>query len=89
MNPPIDYKIKITSGYRNPKRNDRVGGKELSLHQWGDAVDLAPITWPTNSNRKKALEVLAAAANELFKPDEYDVVLNEEKGYVHVEYDPN
>lgn len=44
-----DYGIRITSGYRNPRRNREIGGKTNSKHQWGNAVDLAP---PRNPNAR-------------------------------------
>jgi hypothetical protein len=45
------YPLVVSSGYRNPRRNDRVGGVINSRHQLGDAVDLNPPhdpnMWPT------------------------------------------
>jgi uncharacterized protein YfaP (DUF2135 family) len=43
--------IRITSGYRNPRRNDRLGASSInSFHQTGDAIDLNPSfnrnNWP-------------------------------------------
>jgi hypothetical protein len=34
--------IHVESAYRNPARNARVGGKQDSRHQWGDAIDTKP-----------------------------------------------
>lgn len=38
------HPLRVTSGFRNPRRNDRLGGAQSSnsLHQSGDAVDLNP-----------------------------------------------
>jgi hypothetical protein len=41
--PSTDYGIRITSGYRNPERNENVGGAIASFHQDGSAIDLAPV----------------------------------------------
>ena len=46
------FPVRVTSGFRNPRRNDDVGGVVNSLHQSGDAVDLNPnrssTSWPTS-----------------------------------------
>jgi len=36
--------MRITSGYRRPERNRRVGGADGSSHQFGRAVDVAAAT---------------------------------------------
>jgi uncharacterized protein YcbK (DUF882 family) len=36
-----DYPMPVTSGYRNPARNQRVGGQPNSRHVYGDAADIA------------------------------------------------
>jgi len=36
--------VAMTSGYRNPERNEHVGGSAGSRHQYGDATDLAIIS---------------------------------------------
>ena len=84
-----DYGIRITSGYRNPRNNDRVGGLPESKHQWGDAVDLAP---PRNPNARppgktysQAMEDIYQAARRALGGD-YDFV--KKSDHVHVEYDP-
>jgi len=35
------YPMPVTSGYRNPARNQRVGGQPNSRHVYGDAADIA------------------------------------------------
>ena len=41
--------LRITSGYRNPRRNDRLGASSInSFHQTGDAIDLNPSFNPNN-----------------------------------------
>ena len=91
--PNTDYGIRITSGYRNPRKNDRVGGRENSRHQWGDAVDLAP-PWnpnarPPGKSYSQAVEDIRVAAEAVYGENtDYDILKNDAKGYVHVEYDP-
>lgn len=36
--------LAVNSGYRNPEYNAGVGGVTYSRHQWGDAVDLDPVS---------------------------------------------
>lgn len=48
----------INSGYRNPVRNDDVGGKPLSRHMFGDAADLDVV-----SNTVEEWDDLKAAAD--------------------------
>ena len=62
--PDTDYGIVISSGYRNPRRNDSIGGKEDSKHQWGRAVDLVPSTrLPPNMTAAEAMIRIEEAAN--------------------------
>ena len=42
----VGYPIRVTSGYRNPNQNAAYGGKPLSRHQWGDAIDVKPASAP-------------------------------------------
>jgi uncharacterized protein YcbK (DUF882 family) len=37
------YALRMTSGYRNPERNENVSGALLSSHQYGKALDLQPV----------------------------------------------
>lgn len=44
--------IKVTSWYRTPWRNKKVGGKPTSLHLIGWAFDVVPPTQKTNEKLK-------------------------------------
>ena len=57
---------------------------------YGEAIDLVPFTWPEPRMDKKAAFVeLTLAVNMIYKDnDDYDVVIYEEKMYIHIEYDP-
>lgn len=60
-----DYGLVISSGYRNPKKNDRLdGSSETSKHQWGRAVDLVPGRLPPNTTTAEALEDIRRAAEQ-------------------------
>ena len=77
--PDTDYGIMISSGYRNPRRNDRIGGKSDSKHQWGRAVDLVPSSrLPPNMTEAEAMKRIEAAA----KSGSYSVV--NEGDHIHV-----
>jgi len=52
-------KMKITSTYRNPKKNKSVGGANTSLHLKGMALDIFPDN-PTKENIQKTAEYLLA-----------------------------
>jgi len=90
--PETDYGLRMTSGYRNPIANDRLPlSSEASLHQWGNAVDLAPLrnpeSWPPGYDTYDDLmnliyEVAVIGLDE----DLYDFLLH--GGHVHIEYDP-
>jgi hypothetical protein len=40
------YSLHVTSAYRNPNRNARIGGAPLSRHVFGDGVDVKPSSAP-------------------------------------------
>ena len=40
-NPVPANALRLTSGYRNPERNERIGGSRGSRHMLGRAIDLA------------------------------------------------
>ena len=77
-----DYGIAVSSGYRNPRRSDRVGGVSTSKHQWGKAVDLVPGLLPPGKTESQAMELIERAADEAG----YDA--RNEGDHVHVETNP-
>lgn len=55
------YSLNLNSGWRNPERNEIVGGVINSKHQYGGAVDLTPSGLPNTITRNQAFcELLAA-----------------------------
>lgn len=55
------YNLTLNSGWRNPERNERVGGVLASKHQYGGATDLKPANLPNGATRAQAFcELLAA-----------------------------
>lgn len=50
--------VQVTSWYRNPEHNRRVGGASASQHQLGTAFDLIVNGWP----RERALPLVQRAA---------------------------
>lgn len=78
--PDTDYGIIISSGYRNARRGDRIGGEEDSKQQWGRAVDLVPSTrLPPNMTEAEAMDLIETAADE---SGSYDVL--HEGDHIHV-----
>ncbi|MGB7981428.1 MAG: FAD-dependent oxidoreductase [Candidatus Nanopelagicales bacterium] len=56
-----------TSAWRNPERNENVGGVRNSNHQWGQAVDLAPAVADKGALRGRLIGCLFAAARDLLE----------------------
>ena len=54
----------VSSGYRNPRRNDRIDGMSTSKHQWGKAVDLVPGRLPPGRTNSQAMELIEDAARD-------------------------
>ena len=82
--PKTDYKLRISSGYRNPVRNRKVSGVELSRHQWGEAVDLLPVksSLPPGKSYAEVMKMIEKAARQT----PYRVI---RKGdHIHVQIDP-
>lgn len=84
--PNTDYGLRITSGYRNPVRNRMVKGKEMSKHQWGEAVDLAPLrnpnSLPPGKSYAETMAMIGMVAEVVAKKRGY-YVLNE-GDHIHV-----
>lgn len=72
--------IKITSGYRSPAHNARIGGAKNSLHTTGMAADVAVGGIP---------EQIKVAAFLSKLPDVGGIGLYESKGIVHVDIRPH
>ncbi len=52
----------INSTWRNPERNEAVGGSRRSRHQYGNAVDLDITTVPNEKTSAEAFCILETAA---------------------------
>jgi len=50
LTPPPNYNLTISSGWRNPERNELVGGHLNSRHQYGNAIDLIIVNIANVSN---------------------------------------
>ena len=73
--------IRVTSGYRTPAHNKKVGGSPTSQHCKGEAVDIQPI--------KFDIDTAFALIIRQFK---YDQVILERKGdtrWIHISYSKN
>jgi hypothetical protein len=46
LNQPTNYGLRITSAWRNPRRNLAVNGAASSRHLLGDAIDIQPVEIP-------------------------------------------
>ena len=88
--PNTDYSLVIESGYRNPKRNKEIGGKETSKHMYGDAIDLRvpQDNMPANWTVKTAGDFLFTVADSLYGEDNSEYYLYLNGNVVHIEYDP-
>lgn len=71
--------IAITSGYRDPDTNKRVGGAHMSQHVSARALDIIP----GDRNFKKLLEILKATAAV------GGIGLGQKKGFLHFDTRPN
>lgn len=89
--------VRMTSGFRNPRSQDRVGTAINSAHQTGDACDFNPSRdprdWPeavrqlaatSRSPYLVAQGALLATARSLFPAGEYFVDLHGAVPHVHV-----
>ena len=76
-----DYGIVISSGYRNPKKNDTLrDAVATSKHQWGRALDLIPGRLPPNTTEGEALDDILEAVERTYPGHNY----YRGDGHVHV-----
>ena len=81
-----DYGLVISSGYRNPKKNDTLkDSSETSKHQWGRAVDLIPVrsNLPPNTTYEEAVGEIYLAARAAY-PNTSTHYIYSTSEYVHV-----
>ncbi|MDB6148990.1 MAG: hypothetical protein JWQ44_438 [Chthoniobacter sp.] len=86
--------LRVTSGWRNPRRNDRLPDSALnSFHQTGNAVDMNPSftgPWPVvvpyapATNYSQAQRLLKELAHRTFGAD-YTVLLHGSNPHVHIQ----
>ncbi|GAB2666798.1 D-Ala-D-Ala carboxypeptidase family metallohydrolase [Vibrio panuliri] len=85
------YPLRVTSGWRNPRRNDSLGPSSInSFHQTGDAVDLNPswnsAHWPQGAlTYQQAQQALTNLARNTMNTN-YDILFH--ANHLHVELDP-
>jgi hypothetical protein len=60
--PATDFHLRVTSGWRNPERNEAVGGAHGSPHQFGNGVDLVFSPVPPGFTKEQAFCLIADAA---------------------------
>lgn len=91
---PSGNKLRLTSGWRNPRRNDRVGGEVNSYHQTGSGIDFNPKregpwlpvgTEAAPTTYLEAQKALRRLAKSLFPSPEYDVLLHGNDLHIHIE----
>lgn len=93
--PATDYGIKITSGFRNPERNEKVSTTITSLHQFARAIDIRPVQNVPNKTWVDLINLVVQAANPV--PEETNVICENGNGeilcdgsqtidHVHVEF---
>ncbi len=77
----IGSPIRVTSGYRTPEHNKKIGGSKNSQHTKGQAVDIQPM----KVNTKEVFEIL-------INNFEFDQAILEDNGYsqwIHISYSSN
>jgi Peptidase M15 len=84
--------LRITSGWRNPRRNDAVEGEEDSYHQTGDAVDLNPswskTQWPDATYEASQVTLWRRAQQLNARGHRYDVILHGSGNSRHLHVEP-
>lgn len=73
--------LRVTSGFRPPERNARVGGSSTSSHMDGLAADVVPVGSLSQFN---AYERLQAARTQLAPFDQ--IIFYPAQGHIHVGY---
>ena len=76
--------IRVTSGYRCPELNARVGGVKTSYHLRGMAADIPP--------KNGFLYELYAFVERMFVDNKMPITecyIDRTKGYIHIAYDPD
>lgn len=65
LNQVTNFGLIITSAWRNPERNEKVGGVKNSRHQFGNAVDLVIQTAGTGKTSAQLFCILQTAADSI------------------------
>jgi putative chitinase len=77
-----DKPVIVSSGYRSPALNKKIGGSDTSAHTLGYAVDFTVPGFGT------PLEVAKAIAEEDFIIRRVDQLIHEYDSWVHISFDP-
>jgi uncharacterized protein YfaP (DUF2135 family) len=84
--------LRISSGWRNPRRNDAVGGTVDSYHQTGDAVDVNPLRskahWPAATYEASQITLWRRAQQLNADGRRYDVILHGSGTNRHLHVEP-
>jgi len=70
----IGCPVKITSSYRDPEYNKRIGGSPKSMHMTGKAVDLILLD-DTKENRRRLMKFCY----------DYDLTIGVAKNFFHID----
>lgn len=96
------HPIRLTSGYRNPRKNDRIDAVINSAHQGGDAITINPMytaqDWPTSvlcedgttlsvNSYEDAQAALTCVVNRVYENDPNYYVLFQ-RNHLHIQYFP-
>lgn len=88
LQPLRDYfgqAIQVTSGYRSPKVNTKVGGSKTSDHLAGKAADIQ--LWTNGKNRNQELFDAVLKLNLPFKQMIDEFGSETEPAWIHIAYD--
>ncbi len=78
--------LHVTSAYRNPERNQRVGGSKTSRHQYGDALDVGYVD--VNGDGKKTKAGDAALMARAAKAAKANEIITKYPSHVHAAWIP-